>query len=93
MRAVNLAALTLGKFREWHLVTPNVMPRYLTLNFFPFLVDKYVSTGVADKLQLLWCVGVALSLIAAVRLAWSWLGFDGRPRAGGHSGKRSGGVI
>lgn len=48
----------LGKFRDWHLATPSVVQRYLILNFCPFLVNKYVSIGIAHKLQLLWYAGV-----------------------------------
>jgi hypothetical protein len=76
MRAVNLVALMLGRFQDWHLATPSVEPWYLKLNFSLFLVDKYISTGIAHKLQQIWYVAVVLVLMAAVMLSRSCLRFD-----------------
>ena len=70
MRLVNVLGIGLGKLQNWHLVTPEVTPRYLTLNFTPFLMAKYISTGFAHKLQLAWCFAVVVALVAGVRLTW-----------------------
>ena len=92
MRGVNLVAIMLGKFRDWHLATPSVEQRYLILNFCPFLVNKYVSIGIAHKLQLLWYAGVVLALTGAARLAWVSLLFDRRHGAGQRLGAIAGDV-
>ena len=68
MRLVNLLAIALHKFQDWHLATGGVEPRYLKLNFVPFLMDKYVSASLAHKMQLIWSAAVFLALAAAVRL-------------------------
>lgn len=68
MRFVNVVALGLGKFHEWHLITPSVAPRYLVPNFLPFLASKYISARSAHVLQLIWCTTVVLALGTAVRL-------------------------
>jgi hypothetical protein len=81
MRLVNLLAIALHKFQDWHLVTGGVEPRYLKLNFVPFLMDKYVSAGFAHKMQLVWSAAVVLALAAAVRLTLLCLRFERRAGA------------
>jgi len=82
MRLLNLIAITLGKFHEWHLASPSVSARYLNLNFLPFLIDKYVSPTIAHSLQLMWSVGVALAIAAAVWLALVCLRFEPLQKSG-----------
>jgi hypothetical protein len=76
MRLVNLLATTLDKVQDWQLATPSVESRYLTPNFLPFLMDKYVSPTVAHTLQLMWSAAVVLAMAAAVRLTLLSLRFE-----------------
>jgi hypothetical protein len=68
MRLINVLAIILGKFHDWRLVTPSVTPRYLKLNFAPFLLDKYISVEIVHKFQLVWTAAVVLAFAATVRL-------------------------
>jgi hypothetical protein len=81
MRFVNVLAITLDKFQDWHLVTPHVTPRYLKLNFAPFLMDKYISASLAHILQLVWSAAVVIALAAGVRLTLLSLQFERRASA------------
>jgi hypothetical protein len=69
MRLVNILAITLGKFQDWHLATLSVTPGYLKLNFVPFQMDKYISASLANKLELVWSAVVVLALAAAARIS------------------------
>jgi hypothetical protein len=80
MRLVNTFAIILDKFQDWHLATPSVTPRYLKLNFVPFLMEKYISVGVAYKLKLVWSAAVVLALAAGVRLTVRCFRFERCPR-------------
>src|SRR6476660_450576 len=81
MRLVNLLATALDKSQDWHLTTLGVEPRYLKLNFLPFLMDKYVSASLAHQMQLVWSASVVLALAAAVKLTLLCLLFEAAERA------------
>ena len=72
MRLVNLLATALDKFQDWHLATEGVEPRYLKLNFVPFLMDKYVSASLVDQMQLVWSVSLVLALANGGGVAEDW---------------------
>ena len=76
MRLINLLAIILNKFQDWHLASPNVAPRHLELNFAPFLIDKYIPLNLAHELQLVWSMAVVLALAAAVLLARLYFQFE-----------------
>jgi hypothetical protein len=76
MRLVNLLGIILNKFQDWHLATLSVEPRYLKLNFLPFLMDKYVSASLGYKLQLMWAAAAVLATAAAVKFTFRCVRLD-----------------